>query len=138
MKKIRVNANAIVDDIRMGLDLKSLMEKHGLSYRNLLKVLGRLQEKGWITREDLGHLNLAEGSEQSSVPAKEFLVSFRSRPDDFHLMDTFRLTPKALRKTYKSSSKQDCCRNTSIIAEIEKLPNWKSILSIMSLKLPQR
>ncbi len=101
MKKIRVNANAIVDDIRMGLDLKSLMEKHGLSYRNLLKVLGRLQEKGWITRGDLGHLNLAEGSEQSTVPAKEFLVSFRSRPDDFHLMDTFRLTPKALRKMYE-------------------------------------
>ena len=49
MKKIRVNANAIVDDNRMGLDLKSLMEKHGLSYRHLLKVQGRLQEKGWIT-----------------------------------------------------------------------------------------
>lgn len=102
MKKIRVNARAIVSDIKEHVGLKALMEKHGLSYRHLLKVKEKLLEKGWVTREELDHLNPAVPSEQITVSAKDFLASFRNRPDDFHLMDRFRLTAKDLRETYET------------------------------------
>jgi hypothetical protein len=102
MKKITVNARAIVSDIKEHVGLKALMEKHGLSYRHLLKVKEKLLEKGWVTREELGHLNQAVPSEQITVSAKDFLASFRNRPDDFHLMDRFRLTAKDLRETYET------------------------------------
>ena len=36
-----------------------------------------------------------------TVPAKDFLASFRNRPDDIHLMDRFRLTAKDLRMIYE-------------------------------------
>ena len=101
MKKIRVNARAIVCDIKEHVGLKSLMEKHGLSYRHLLKVKEMLLEKGWVTRGELDYLNPADASAQITVQAKEFLASFRNRPDDFHLMDRFRLTAKDLRKIYE-------------------------------------
>jgi hypothetical protein len=102
MKKIRVNARAIVSDIKEHVGLKALMEKHGLSYRHLLKVKEKLLEKGWVTREELEHLNPAVPSEQITISAKEFLASFRNRPDDLHLMDRFRLTAKDLRETYET------------------------------------
>jgi hypothetical protein len=76
------------------------MEKHGLSYPNLLKTRDILLEKGWVTRGDLEYLHLANSSAQKTVPAKEFLAVFRNRPDDFHLMDSFQLTVKDLRKIY--------------------------------------
>jgi hypothetical protein len=101
MKKIRVNARAIVGDIKEHVGLKSLMEKHGLSYRHLLKVKEMLLEKGWVTRGELDHLNPADASAQINVSAKEFLASFRNRSDDFHLMDRFRLTAKDLRMIYE-------------------------------------
>ncbi len=101
MEKIRVNARAIVDDIKERVGLKTLMEKHGLSYRHLLKVRDLLLEKGWIAREEFDYLNLPEASGPVTVPAKEFLASFRNRPDDLHLMNRFRLTAKELRKIYE-------------------------------------
>jgi hypothetical protein len=101
MKKIRVNARAIVGDIKEHVGLKSLMEKHGLSYRHLQKVKEMLVEKGWVTREELDYLDPADASAKITVQAKEFLASFRNRPDDFHLMDRFRLTAKDLRKIYE-------------------------------------
>ena len=101
MKKIRVNARAIVGDIKEHVGLKSLMEKHGLSYRHLLKVKEMLLERGWVTRGELDYLNPADASAQITVSAKEFLASFRNRPDDFHLMDRFRLTAKDLREIYE-------------------------------------
>ncbi len=101
MKKIRVNARAIVGDIKEHVGLQSLMEKHGLSYRHLLKVKEMLLEKGWVTRGELDYLNPADASAQITVSAKEFLASFRNRPDDFHLMDRFRLTAKDLREIYE-------------------------------------
>ena len=101
MKKIRVNARAIVCDIKEHVGLKSLMEKHGLSYRHLLKVKEMLLDKGWVTRGELDYLNPADASAQMTVQAKDFLASFRNRPDDFHLMDRFRLTAKDLRKIYE-------------------------------------
>ena len=102
MKKIRVNARAIVGDIKEHVGLKSLMEKHGLSYRHLLKVKEKLVEKGWVTREELDYLNPAVAPAQITVSAKEFLTSFRNRPDDLHLMDRFRLTAKDLRQIYET------------------------------------
>ena len=60
MKKIRVNARAIVGDIKEHVGLKSLMEKHGMSYRHLLKVKEVLGEKGWVTRGELDYLNPAD------------------------------------------------------------------------------
>jgi hypothetical protein len=101
MKKIRVNARAIVADIREHVGLKSLMEKHGLSYRHLLKVKEMLVEKGWVTREELDYLNPADASVQINVSAKDFLASFRTRPDDLHLMERFRLTAKDLQMIYE-------------------------------------
>jgi hypothetical protein len=101
MKKIRVNARAIVGDIREHVGLKSLMEKHGLSYRHSLKVKEMLLEKGLVTREELDYLNPADASAQITVSAKEFLASFRNRPDDFYLMNRFRLTAKDLRTVYE-------------------------------------
>jgi hypothetical protein len=101
MKKIRVNARAIVDDIKACASLISLMEKHGLSYGSLVKTRDILLEKGLVTREDLQYLNLADTPRRTTVPAKEFLAYFRNRPDDFHLMDRFRLTPKELRRIYE-------------------------------------
>ena len=101
MKKIRVNARAIVCDIKEHVGLKSLMEKHGLSYRHLLKVKEMLLDKGWVTRGELDYLNPADASAQMTVQAKDFLASFRNRPDDIHLMDRFRLTAKDLRKVYE-------------------------------------
>ena len=102
MKKIRVNARAIVGDIKEHVGLKSLMEKHGLSYRHLLKVKEMLLNKGWVTRGELDYLNPADASAQITVQAKDFLASFRNRPDDIHLMDRFRLTANDLRKIYKT------------------------------------
>jgi hypothetical protein len=102
MKKIRVNARAIVGDIKEHVGLKSLMEKHGLSYRHLLKVKEMLLNKGWVTRGELDYLNPADASAQINVSAKVFLASFRTRPDDFHLMGKFRLTAKDLRKIYET------------------------------------
>jgi hypothetical protein len=101
MKKIRVNARAIVGDIKEHVGLKSLMEKHGLSYRHLLKVKEMLVEKGWVTREELDYLNPADASVQINVSAKDFLASFRTRPDDLHLMERFRLTAKDLQMIYE-------------------------------------
>jgi hypothetical protein len=101
MKKIRVNARAIVGDIKEHVGLKSLMEKHGLSYRHLQKVKEMLLEKGWVTRGELEYLNPADASVQINVSAKDFLASFRTRPDDFHLMERFRLTAKDLRMIYE-------------------------------------
>jgi hypothetical protein len=100
MKKIRVNARAIVGDIKEHLGLKSLMEKHGLSYRHFLKVKEMLVEKGLVTRGELDYLNPADASVQINVSAKDFLASFRTRPDDIHLMERFRLTAKDLRMIY--------------------------------------
>jgi hypothetical protein len=102
MKKIRVNARAIVGDIKEHVGLKSLMEKHGLSYRHLLKAKEKLLEKGLVTREEFDYLNPAVAPAQITVSAKEFLASFRDRPDDLHLMDRFRLTAKDLRQIYET------------------------------------
>ena len=72
MKKIRVNARAIVCDIKKHVGLKSLMEKHGLSYRHLLKVKEMLLDKGWVTRGELDYLNPADASAQITVRPKSF------------------------------------------------------------------
>jgi len=101
MKKIRVNARAIVGDIKEHVGLKSLLEKHALSYRHFLKVKGMLLEKGLVTREELDYLNPADASAQITVLAREFLASFRTRPDDFYLMERFRLTAKDLQAIYE-------------------------------------
>jgi hypothetical protein len=101
MRKIKVNGKAIVDDIKVRASLISLMEKHGLSYSSLLKTRDILLEKGLVTREELEYLHLADTPRRTTVPAKEFLASFRSRPDDFHLMDRFGLTRKDLRRIYE-------------------------------------
>ena len=102
MKKITVNARAIVGDIKEHVGLKSLLEKHGLSYRHLLKVQERLLEKELVTREELDYLYPADASAQITVSAKDFLASFRTRPDDFHLMERFRLNAKDLHTIYKT------------------------------------
>jgi hypothetical protein len=101
MEKIKVNGKAIVGDIKARASLISLMEKHGLSYSSLLKTRDILLEKGLVTREELEYLHLADTPRRTTVPAKEFLASFRERPDDFHLMERFRLTPKDLRRIYE-------------------------------------
>jgi hypothetical protein len=101
MKKIRVNARAIVADIKEHVGLKSLMEKHGLSYRHFRKVKEMLVEKGLVTREELDYLKPADASAQINLQAKDFLASFRTRPDDFHLMERFQLTAKDLRMIYE-------------------------------------
>lgn len=101
MEKIKVNARAIVGDIKERMGLNTLMEKHGLSYRHFLKVRDLLLEKGWVAREEFDYLNLPETSAQVAVPAREFLACFRNRPDDYHLMNRFRLTAKDLRRIYE-------------------------------------
>jgi hypothetical protein len=101
MTKIKVNGRVIVGDIRARASLISLMEKHGLSYTSLLKTRDILLEKGLVAREELEYLHLADTPHRTTVPAKEFLASFRSRPDDFHLMDRFGLTRKDLRRIYE-------------------------------------
>ncbi|MGO9570283.1 MAG: hypothetical protein ACLP5H_22360 [Desulfomonilaceae bacterium] len=102
MKKIRINAREIVRDIKERVDLNILMEKHGLSYRHLLKANEVLLERGWVTRAELCYLNLTDATAQKTVLAKEFLASFRNRPDDFQLMGKFRLTAKDLKKIYET------------------------------------
>jgi len=76
------------------------MEKHNLSYLNLLKVRSLLVERGYVTPEAYDYLNLPEAPFRQTVAAKEFLASFRDRPDDMHLMEKYTLTTKDLQGIY--------------------------------------
>jgi hypothetical protein len=100
MKKIQINAAAIVRDVRQRMDLKALMEKHDLSYPNLLKVKNILLERGLVSRVEIGYLNLADHIQERSISAKEFLASFRERPDDLYLMKKYKLKVKDLQGIY--------------------------------------
>ena len=137
MEKIRVNARAIVGDIKERVELKVLMEKYGLSCRHLLKARDLLLEKGWIAREEFDYLNLPEASGPVTGPAKEFLASFRNRPDDLHLMNRFRLTAKDLRKIYERLIRLGSCQNTSITVGDGKNCRTRAAPSIPA-RLPQR
>ena len=101
MKKIRIDAATIVRDIRQGADIKALMEKYGLSFPNLLKVKRALLEKGLASSEELDYLTHAEAPSGKSLSAKEFLASFRKRPDDLHLMERYVLKAKDLQRIYE-------------------------------------
>jgi hypothetical protein len=101
MRKIRIDAATIVRDIRQGADIEALMEKYGLSFPNLLKVKRALLEKGLASSEELDYLTHAEASAGKSLSAKEFLASFRKRPDDMHLMERYGLKAKDLKRIYE-------------------------------------
>jgi len=100
MKTIRVNGAAVVRDIRQHTGLKTIMEKHSLSYPNLLKVRSLLVERGHLTPEAFDYLNLPEVPFRQTVSAKDFLASFRDRPDDLYLMEKYMLTAKDLQGIY--------------------------------------
>jgi hypothetical protein len=100
MKKIRVNAAAIVGDLRQRMGLKAILEKHGISYANMLKVRKLLVERQLAAPEEFDYLNLSEAASGHSVSAKEFLASFRSKPNDLHLMKRYNLTVKELQVIY--------------------------------------
>jgi hypothetical protein len=100
MKKIRINAAALVRDIKQRTGLKNLMEKHDLSYPNLLKVRSILVKRSYVTQEEFDYLNLPDGPVQQSLSAKGFLASFRDRPDDLYLMERYKLTVKELQGIY--------------------------------------
>jgi hypothetical protein len=102
MGKIRVNAAVLVRDVRRRVGLKTLLEKHGLSYPNMLKVKKLLVERGYSPPEEFDYLNLSEVRPGHSVSAKEFLDEFRERPDDLYLMERYMLSVKELRVVYES------------------------------------
>lgn len=100
MKKIRINAAALIRDIKQRTGVKTLMEKHDLSYPNLLKVKNLLVKRSYVAREEFDYLNLPDGPFQQSLSAKGFLASFRDRPDDLYLMERYELTAKELQGIY--------------------------------------
>ncbi|MBI4962367.1 MAG: hypothetical protein HY913_03750 [Desulfomonile tiedjei] len=100
MKKIQVNAAAVIRDVRQRTGLKTLMDNHGLSYATLVKVKNILLDRGLASQEEFDYLNLTDSPEKKSISAKEFLVSFRAKPDDAYLMEKYMLTVKDLEGIY--------------------------------------
>lgn len=101
MKKIRIDAVAIVRDIRQGAAVEALMEKYGLSLPSLFKVKRVLLEKGLVSSQELDYLTHAEAPSGKSLSPKEFLESFRRRPDDLHLMERYVLKANDLKRIYE-------------------------------------
>jgi len=71
-KKRRVNAKQFLSDFRSGMTDEELMRAHGLTARNLEKLLGILVEKGLLGRLELkssrGHVSAGDNHEAPVVP----------------------------------------------------------------------
>ncbi len=100
MKKIRVSAREVVRDIKNRESAQALKDKYSLNDQHLVKLKRVLLEHRLLSHEELDYLALPAIQNVKSVRAKEFITSFRKRPDDDFLMNEYSLNPKDLQKIY--------------------------------------
>jgi hypothetical protein len=105
-KKIRISARAIREDIKNRLDDRALMEKYGLSLKNLLRVKRTLVANGLLSEEEIQNQGAPARPGQKTLQAGAFMRDFRQRPDDFYLMKRYELTPRQLKKVYDAMQRR--------------------------------
>jgi predicted transcriptional regulator len=62
--KVKIKLKAFVNDLRGGLDDRTLMEKHNLSEAMLPKVINQLVAAGHISEEDLAARNVLDSTQK--------------------------------------------------------------------------
>jgi hypothetical protein len=100
MKTVRVNVKQIVRDIRAKKSDEDIMLEHSLSPRSLLKIKKLLLDRKLVSRKLLAEQGGGKLPRRRKVDAYEFLIDFRERPDDLHLMEKHGLKPRHLQRVY--------------------------------------
>jgi len=96
----------LIDDLRNGKDDDRIREKYGLAQDILEKVKDALVRRGLLPNkkrcsEQTLRAAVENDTQEKSVNAKRFLLSFRQNPDDFHMMKELSLKPEQLKIIYK-------------------------------------
>ena len=96
----------LVADLRKGADDEEIREKYGLAQDILERIKDALVRRGLLpnkrrqSRQTPGAAD-QNGNHKKSMDAKQFLLSFRENPDDFHMMKALSLKPAQLKLIYK-------------------------------------
>ena len=102
MKKVRVSAREVVRDIRNRESAKALKDKYGLEDRHLIKLMKVLVKNQWMSPQELEYLALPETRNEKGARIKDFIASFRNKPDDYFLMEKYSLSAKDLQRIYEA------------------------------------
>lgn len=100
MSTIKVDPALIVRKLLEGRSEEVIMAEFGLTKEHLSRFKRMLSERRLVAQQEADAPLDPPKPKKRSIDAKKFLASFRSIPDDFHLMQEFQLRPKQLKKVY--------------------------------------
>ncbi|MEW6348009.1 MAG: hypothetical protein AB1646_03035 [Thermodesulfobacteriota bacterium] len=101
-RTIRISAKAVRLDIRGKMSDAALMEKYGISAKNLERIKRTLVANRLLTEEEVSNQGGPAAPTGKRVQANQFVADFRKFPDDFFLMKKYSLNPRQLQKVYDS------------------------------------
>jgi hypothetical protein len=101
-KTVRISAKAIRQDIKSKMSDKGLMDKYGISGKNLVRIKRTLLANRLLTEEEVKNQGAPAAPQGKTVQASQFVIDFRKFPDDFYLMKKYSINPKQLQKVYRA------------------------------------
>jgi len=101
MKKVRISARQIVEEIKSAMGDAELCERYRLSRKSLFCLKKELLERKLVTLADL-RVQCSNGKARKKLNVERFLYDFRRNPDDVYLMEKYSLSASQLKRVYVS------------------------------------